>query len=50
MECNKKVKDKIVMCKFVDVPTNVLVKSTQFDKFVVIPTLTNGSKGKRSDS
>ena len=49
MECNKKVKDKIVMCKFVDVPTNVLVKSTQFDKFV-IPTLTNGSKGKRSSS
>ncbi len=49
MECNKKVKDKIVMCKFVDVPTNVLVKSTQFNSFA-IPTLTNGGKGKRNSS
>lgn len=28
---------------------SMLIKSTQFNKFV-IPTLTNGSKGKRSDS
>lgn len=68
MECNKKVKDKIIMRRFVDVPTSVLVKSTQFDKFTTqsstttqakpscfascfaTPTLTNGNKGKRSDS
>ena len=49
MDCNKRVKDKIIMCRFVDVPINVLVKSTQFDKFTT-PTLTDGSKGKRSDS
>lgn len=59
MECNKKVKDKIVMCRFVDVPVSILVKSTQFDKFATqssttscfaTPTLTDSGKGKRSDS
>ena len=49
MNCNKRVKDKIIMCRFVDVPASVLVKSTQFDKFAT-PTLIDGSKGKRSDS
>ena len=49
MNCNKRVKDKIIMCRFVDVPMSVLVKSTQFDKFTT-PILTDVSKGKRSDS
>lgn len=49
MNCNKRVKDKIIMRRFVDVPTSVLVKSTQFDSFAT-PTLTDGGKGKRSDS